>query len=192
MRHAERQNIDGMAGEYVNLLLYRHQFDQAIATAERAIEAAKDRPELSVAGDKSWLGGLQLLAGHSAEGRALLEPAYRQLQALQKGGDTNFRLFDGILVTAAGLGDRSEMERQDAALRKATGNDLWRAPESEEVIALGYAILGDADRAIPLLGHCLSASYRRAITPANLRLDPFWDRIRTDPRFQKLAESAPQ
>ena len=86
------------------------------------------------------------------------------------------------------MSDRAEVERQAAALRSATGRDLWRAPESEEVIAVSYAILGDADRAIPLLERCLSARYRRCVTPALLQLDPVWDKIRADPRFQELGK----
>ncbi|MGI8820355.1 MAG: tetratricopeptide repeat protein [Chthoniobacterales bacterium] len=191
LQNAARQNLDGMAGEHVALLLYRHQFEDALVAAKRAVESAKARPQLSIVEDKAWLGELQLLAGHPAEGRALLDPALRGLLALQSQGDTNLRLFDGILLASAALGDRAKVEQQAAALRKATGQDLWRAPESEEVIAVSYAILGDADAALPLLEHCLSAFYRRAITPSLLRLDPVWDRIRDDPRFRKLAQTPP-
>jgi serine/threonine-protein kinase len=56
-----------------------------------------------------------------------------------------------------------------------------------------YALLGDADHAIPLLKRLLQIPYGLAppiwekITPALLRLDPVWDQIRNDPRFQELA-----
>ncbi|MEO6970860.1 MAG: hypothetical protein ABI217_08195 [Chthoniobacterales bacterium] len=188
LRKAEPQHIDEMAGEYVNFLLYRRQFDAALAFASRTIQAAPQRPDLSVAEDHIWLGSLQILAGHSAEGQALLEQARKTLMTIQNGGDTNLRLFDSILISSAALGDHTEVERQAAALRSATGRDLWRAPESEEVIAVSYAILGDADRAVPLLERCLSAFYRRSVTPALLRLDPAWDKIRADPHFQELVK----
>jgi serine/threonine-protein kinase len=57
-----------------------------------------------------------------------------------------------------------------------------------------YAQLGDADHAIPMLKRLLRTSYPAAtfLTPATLRVDPIWDRIRNDPRFQELAaEKAP-
>ena len=49
-----------------------------------------------------------------------------------------------------------------------------------------YALLGDADHSIPILKRLLQIPYNDAITPACLRLDPVWDQIRNDPRFQKL------
>ncbi|MEO5718957.1 MAG: tetratricopeptide repeat protein [Chthoniobacterales bacterium] len=186
LRPAERQQVEGLTDQYVNFLLYRRQFAAAIRVASRAIQATPNRPGFSVAEDHAWFGNLQILAGHAAEGETMLKQARTTLLALQHGGDTNLRLFDSILLTSAALGDRAEVERQATALRAATGHDLWRAPESEEVIALGYAALGDADRAVPLLKKCLSASYRRSVTPALLRLDPVWNKIRDDPRFQDL------
>ncbi len=55
-----------------------------------------------------------------------------------------------------------------------------------------YALLGDADHAISILKRLLQIPYEGAITPALLRLDPVWDQIRNDPRFQELAtEKAP-
>ena len=49
-----------------------------------------------------------------------------------------------------------------------------------------YALLDDADHAIPILKRLLQTT-SSAITPAVLRLDPTWDQIRNDPRFQELA-----
>jgi TolB-like protein len=54
--------------------------------------------------------------------------------------------------------------------------------------------LGDADHAIPILKRLLQAPYGGGwfLTAATLRLDPNWDLIRNDPRFQELAaETAP-
>jgi len=67
-------------------------------------------------------------------------------------------------------------------------------PDLEGEMARLYAQLGDADHAIPMLTRLLRTSYPSAtfLTPATLRLDPIWDSIRNDPRFQKLtAETAP-
>jgi hypothetical protein len=182
---------EGTVGEKVTFLTYRHQFEEAAAAAAKTMEGAKVRSALAQADDKSWLGSLQLHAGHQSEGRALLKEARRDLLALRAAGDASLRLDDSLLLTCADLGDRAEVERLADALLARTRNDLWRAPESEEVVAVAFATLGDADRALPLLERCLSAFYRRSVTPAFLRFDPIWDPIRNDPRFQKLAEAKP-
>ena len=70
-----------------------------------------------------------------------------------------------------------------------TSKDPFEGPGEEESMADIYALLGDADHAIPILKRLLQIPCGAAITPAFLRLDPVWDQIRNDPRFQKLANS---
>jgi hypothetical protein len=63
-------------------------------------------------------------------------------------------------------------------------------PDFERDMAQVYAQLGDADHAIPMIRRLLHISFPDmnpgVMTPALLRLDPVWDPIRNDPRFQEL------
>jgi hypothetical protein len=68
-----------------------------------------------------------------------------------------------------------------------TSKDPVGGPDEEESMAAIYALLGDADHALPILKRLLQIPGGTPITPALLRLDPVWDQIRNDPRFQKLA-----
>jgi non-specific serine/threonine protein kinase len=55
-------------------------------------------------------------------------------------------------------------------------------------LAMVYAITGENDRALDLLDRILAMPVHVAVTPGILRLDPIWDPIRNEPRFQKLID----
>jgi hypothetical protein len=55
------------------------------------------------------------------------------------------------------------------------------------------AHFGDKDGALAILSHLLEISYEGGLfgpplTPTLLRLDPDWDNLRGDPRFEKLCQ----
>ena len=96
-----------------------------------------------------------------------------------------------------GLGDKAGafklIEREMAAV--PIEKDALDGPALLEIFARVAAGTREPDRAIASLQKLLSIPYSGVLTtpltPALLRLDPMFDPLRNDPRFQKLASTAP-
>jgi hypothetical protein len=93
----------------------------------------------------------------------------------------------GLAYAGSGEAAPAIAEGQKAMTMHPASKDPLEGPVEEENMAEIYALLGDADHAVPILKRLLQIPYSDAITPALLRLDPVWDQIRNDPRFQELA-----
>jgi TolB-like protein/Tfp pilus assembly protein PilF len=136
---------------------------------------------------------LQHLAGDAASAKATAEQARNTLEPLHKDQQDNALFAANLSVLYAVLGNKElalkEAERAVTLLPSA--KDQWTGPALEENLALIQTIFGENSRAISTLTRLLQTPYGAllygtAVTPALLRLDPFWDPLRSDPDFQKL------
>src|SRR5262249_36064806 len=121
----------------------------------------------------------------------LLHQAEGELTQLRDQHEGGMIVLDTLIQVEACLGRRDEVERIGEQLRAARRFDKWTRPFADLPIATAYALMGDADHAVPLLDNALRQTYAGAITPAYLRFDPRYDRIRNDSRFQKIAAGKP-
>jgi hypothetical protein len=117
-------------------------------------------------------------------------------------GSSMVTLDDGGVVSRRqrsdnrGLGDKvaafAVTEQAKAALPME--RDAVSGPRPLEILARVAAQLGEADRALAALQKLMATSYSGALgpgaplTPALLRPDLMFDRLRGDPRFQELCK----
>jgi TolB-like protein/Tfp pilus assembly protein PilF len=172
----------------IGLLVYKRQFDEASAQISSATATPNNTPPLFVAVGHAILGHLHVAKGDRVKAQSLFVQAEQELKSLRTGGDHSFLLTNTLVQVEARLGHRDEVESDADSIRQRIKKDAWGFGREEEAVARAYTILGELDRALPLLEHALAAPTNASLTPAMLRLDPFWDSVRNDPRFQKLCQ----
>jgi serine/threonine-protein kinase len=144
-----------------------------------------------------YLGWAQEVAGDHAAAQETWHQARSELEPFLKEQPENFQLIGALALTNMGLGDKTAAvalaERAIAA--NPIEKDAVSGPRPLEVLARVAARIGEPDRAIDALQKVLSMPGAGALaenvplTPALLRLDPMFDPLRGDPRFDKLAHS---
>ena len=177
--------------------LFQRRYAAAIEILSSAVAAETKRGEPSD-DEKLLLGLSQQRAGDIAAARATYEDAAkdirRELEKVAPGYYQEAGTHAALGLAHAGLGEAASAiaEGQKAMAIYPTSKDPFGGPEEEERMARIYALLGDTDHAIPILKRLLQIPYGGAmfLTTATLRLDPVWDQIRSDPRFQELVASA--
>src|SRR5256886_2184692 len=144
-----------------------------------------------------WLGWAQEVAGDHAAAQESWKQARSELEPFLRQQPENWVLIGDLALTNMGLGDKTAafafVEKAIAAVSIA--QDALDGPVPIEVLARVAAQLGEPDRAIAALQKLLSIpsssplALNLPLTPALLRLDPMFDPLRNDPRFQKLVAS---
>jgi serine/threonine protein kinase/Tfp pilus assembly protein PilF len=145
-----------------------------------------------------WLGWAQQVAGDHAAARESWTQARSELESFLKDQPENFILMGDLALTKMGLGDNAAAL---ALAEHAIGlfpidKDALTGPRPLEILARVAARAGEPDRSISTLEKLLSIPYEAPLaanpplTPALLKLDPMFESLRKDPRFQKLVASA--
>jgi len=144
-----------------------------------------------------WLGWAQEVAGEHAAAEETWRQARSELESFLKEQPENYALIGDLALANMGLGDKvTALGLSERAMAvNPVEKDAADGSRPIEILARVAAQMAEPDRAIAALQKLLSMPGGSALaenvplTPALLRLDPMFDPLRNDLRFQKLALS---
>ncbi len=131
-------------------------------------------------------GILARLAGNQVLARAYLDSAAQRVQASITIAPQDFTLYQQLAQYSAWLG------RKEAAIRAAReavrlvqiSGDATEGPGAVTTAAEVFALFGEDDAALELLERLLSTPSH--VSVPLVRVNPVWQRFKTNPRFQAL------
>jgi len=144
------------------------------------------------------LGLAQQRAGNVADAKATFQEAMREVtQELgtvpaDSGPAAELHSYLGVVYAALGDAASAVKEGKKGMAMQPSSEDLFEGPAREEQMAQIYALLGNADEAIPIIKRLVHIASFNSISVGLMYIDPVWDPIRSDPRFEELvAEKKP-
>ena len=133
-------------------------------------------------------GMIYLLQGDKVRAQPELEQARLVSEKLLREApdDPARHAQHGLILAALGQKQEAITEGKRAVELLPESQDALDGPRATEALAQIYAWTGESDEAFRLLDHLLVVP--SGVTIPMLKLDPAWDPLRKDPRFQALIE----
>jgi TolB-like protein/Flp pilus assembly protein TadD len=169
------------------LLTMQRKFPEALAVVKQMTElhekAATEPRAFREGIVYTYLNDKQKARSAFEEARLIAERSLRE----SPDSATRHVLLGQIL---AGLGQKEAAiaEGKRAAELLPEAEDALSGPKITLGLAIIYARTGEVDQALQLLDHLLTVP--AGVTVPLLKLDPVWDPLRADPRFQALISKA--
>ena len=143
-------------------------------------------------GDNRGAWGLVLAQTWALRGNRERSRAYADSAILNLEGQLRTTPDDGQLHVILGLalaytGRARDAVREGERGTALTANDGYNGPYLQHQLARIYLLIGDKDKAISRVEKLLKVPYY--LSPGWLRVDPTFDPLRGDPRFQRLAST---
>jgi tetratricopeptide (TPR) repeat protein len=180
----------------ISQLQYERNYGEAIRLLRARLAQFRYDYQLLKVLDQVTLAFLQRLVGDTAEAKVNAEQALNTLEQSYREEPNNGERSAVLSQVYAVMGQKDSALKaaERAVMLLPRAKDPMIAPGAEENLAWIQAMFGENSRAISTLTQLLQTPYGGGayaptpITPALLRLDPWWDPLRGDPAFQKLCE----
>jgi TolB-like protein/Tfp pilus assembly protein PilF len=180
---------DFVVSARIGQAIYERHFDSAISVIERKLKSLPAGEPLDSVTELALvqLGFCQQWTGRNDDDAR--RSFSRAIEAIKPKPDAPVPpdangTPNTLALAYAGLGEKAKALEQAQRAVKDYDTDAVNKPWSLFTLAQIQARFGDSDSAIAALPHLLEVP--AGLTIANLKLDPFWDPLRKDPRFEKL------
>lgn len=187
MRLARDRGLQSPTLSLVEVLV--ELFDRDATAASDLLDRAE-----AVLGDRQFVyypkdlvrGWTLDLMADTIAAREAFELAAADLEAARDSLPDDVRFAGALGLAYAGLGRREDAIREGTRATELMSIDMeaWRGATHLEELGKIHAQLGDVDEAIDIIDTLLSRPGELSVNL--LRLDPAWDNLRADPRFQAL------
>ena len=180
-------------GTKINQLRLERNYGEAVRLEQARQAQFHFASEFEKACYQVSLALTQRLAGDTAGAKLTAEQARKTLEPFYGNQPDSPFLATMLSFAYAGMGEKDSALKlaERAIMLSPRAKDAAYGPGSEESLARIQALFGENSRAISTLAQLLQTPYATGpapITAALLRLDPFWDPLRSDLAFQKLCE----
>ena len=177
-----------IAGARADVFLLERKYEEGLREAESLPDDLFHEFQQQLSGKYFLVGFARKALQDEAGARAAFLKAKDLLEGQLKGSPDAEDMHIQLAKVLAYLGEK------DAALaeaRRATelrpeSKDAFGGPEIATGVAEVHAVLGDNGRAIEILDGLLSRP--SGVTVPGLKINPIWDPLRNDPRFQALID----
>ena len=175
-------------GGTIDFLFLQRKYNEALKLAQDAPDNLYSALPGSLVQKYFAIGLAEKGLGHEPQARAAFLKAQALAQESLKQRSNDADAHAGVAKLHAWLGEKdaamAEIER--AMQLRPESKDAFEGPEITTQAAEVYTILGDKDRAIQMLDGLLSRP--SDISVNTLKINPTWDPLRNDPRFQALID----
>jgi TolB-like protein/Tfp pilus assembly protein PilF len=170
------------------VLMLQRKFPEALAAVQKfpgetlIIEGAAPMP-------KAFLEGtIYLLEGDKEKAQPALEHARLVSEQLLREApeDPRRHAQHGLILAALDRKQEAIAEGKRAVELLPESQDAFDGPRGNAALAQIYAWTGESNEAFRLIDHLLGVP--NGLTIPMLKLDPAWDPLRNDPRFQSLID----